>query len=332
MAEDSTASASAPVSPGKRRRRWVVLVIAAGLVLAGSAVPDGAPVGHFTSAGAHDDYMAAYDRAMAELPEPDAALDLRTDHGIVRAYRFDGPAEGAPLVLLPGTASASPVWADNLPALLGVRDVYTLDLLGEPGKSVQSRPIGTAADQARWLHQALQALPADRVHLLGLSIGGWTAANAALRRPEGIATLTLVDPVFVFDGMPLETVVRSIPASVPWLPRSWREGFNSWTAGGAPAGDTPVARMIESGMRNYALKLPAPARIPEDRLAGVRPPVLAFIAGESVMHDPAEATATARRALGDESVRVYPQASHAINGEYPDRIAADLADFLGSAA
>ena len=38
----------------------------------------------------------------------------------------------APLVLLPGRASASPVWEDNLPALLGIGDVYTIDLLGEP--------------------------------------------------------------------------------------------------------------------------------------------------------------------------------------------------------
>ncbi|MFC3997356.1 alpha/beta fold hydrolase [Nocardiopsis sediminis] len=325
-------SSGSPGAPRRRRRVLTALCVAtAVLAAAGLAGRGTAPVGHFASADAKDAFTATYERAMAGLPEPDATLDVRTGYGIVRVYRFDGPAEGAPLVLLPGRASATPVWADNLPALLEARDVYTIDLLGEPGMSVQDRPIETDADQARWLNETLRALPDDRVHLLGLSIGGWTAANLATREPEKIASVTLVDPVFVFDDMPLETIVRSIPASISWLPRSWRDGFNSWTAGGAPVEDVPEADMIESGMKTYTLRLPQPTRIPEQRLRDLEPPVLAFIAGESVMHDPQTAAATARRALPDgSSVEVYPDASHAINGEYPDAIAADLTAFLDS--
>lgn len=68
-----------------------------------------------------------------------AARDQRvgTDFGIVRVYRFDGRGGSAPTVLLPGRASATPAWADNMPSLLEIGDVYTIDLLGEPGMSVQ---------------------------------------------------------------------------------------------------------------------------------------------------------------------------------------------------
>ncbi|MBX9390175.1 alpha/beta fold hydrolase [Streptomonospora nanhaiensis] len=323
---------------GRRERRWrrrprtrtlaIAAVAVIALLAAALVVRQPAPVGHFTSGPAKTEFAAAYRTAMAELPEPDAVHDLRTDFGVVRAYHFDGPADGVPLVLLPGRAAASPVWADNLPSLLRHRDVYTVDLLGEPGMSLQDRPITSDADQARWLHQAVRALPEERVHLLGLSIGGWTAVNLAMREPAGIAGVALVDPVYVFDGMPLETVVRSVPASVPWLPRSWRESFNSYTAGGAPADDSPQGALIEAGMRTYALRLPQPGQIPEERLAGLRPPVLAVLAGESVMHDPATAEAAARRALPDDRVKVYPDASHAINGEYPEEVAADVGAFL----
>jgi pimeloyl-ACP methyl ester carboxylesterase len=197
--------------------------------------------------------------------------------------------------------------------------------------SVQDRPIETAADQARWLDQTLAGLPEERFHVLGMSFGGWTAANLALRAPDRVAGVILVDPVFVFDGLPLEAVVRSIPASVRWLPKSWRDGFNSWTAGGAPVEDVPVADMIESGMQTYAPHLPEPSLIPEERLAALEPPVLALIAGRSVVHDPAEAAATAERVLPDGAVEVYPDATHAIAGEYPDEVAADIADFLADA-
>lgn len=99
-------------------------------------------------------------------------LDVRTDYGVVRVYRFAGTGEvESPLLLLPGRASASPVWADNLPGLLEIGDVYTIDLLGEPGMSVQERPIADDEVQAAWLHQVLEALPEDSFHVIGLSIG-----------------------------------------------------------------------------------------------------------------------------------------------------------------
>jgi pimeloyl-ACP methyl ester carboxylesterase len=249
----------------------------------------------------------------------------------VRVYRFTGPhPDRDPLLLLPGRASASPVWADNLPSLLRQRDVYTLDLLGEPGLSIQDRPISSDADQARWLHEVLNALPEPRLHLVGVSIGGWTAMNLVVHDPAKVAGVALLDPVFVFGGMSGEAIVRSIPASVRWFPKAWRDDFASWTAGGAPVEDVPVAQLIEAGMQSYALNLPVPGRMAEDRLAAVELPVLVIMAGRSPMHDPAAAAELARRTLRHATVEIYADASHAINGEYPEQIAADLARFLAA--
>jgi pimeloyl-ACP methyl ester carboxylesterase len=314
------------------RRRVAGALVLVGLLLGWVALWDSTPVGHFTSADGHDRFRAAYDRAMRELPPPDATLDVRTDYGVVRLYRFDGAAADlAPLVLLPGRASASPVWAGNLPSLQALRTVYTVDLLGEPGASVQQRPIETDEDQARWLHQALTALPHPQVHLLGLSIGGWTAMNLATRLPDRIAGVVLLDPAVTFAPMSIAAVVRSIPASVSWFPRSWRDSFNSWTAGGAPVEHVPVADMIEAGMQTYASRLPSTLTpFDAESLARVPVPVLVIMAGRSVMHDSAAAAELARQTLRHGTVIVYPEASHAINGEQPDRIAADVGAFLAT--
>lgn len=287
------------------------------------------PVGHWDGTEGRSAYLSAYDAAFKALPAPESVLDLRVDYGIVRVYRFAGNGkDSSPFVLLPGRSSGTPVWASNLPGLLKLADVYAIDLLGEPGQSIQDRPISNDADQAAWLNQVLQALPEPSFNLVGLSIGGWTAANLALREPSKLSTLTLIEPVFVFADMPLGTIVRSIPASLPWLPKSWRDGFNSYTAGGAPVKDVPIADMIETGMKHYSLKLPQPTRITEKQPASINIPVLALIAGKSVMHDPAIALATAKRALTNGTVLLYPDASHAINGEYPEKIAADISAFI----
>ncbi|GIE95514.1 alpha/beta fold hydrolase [Paractinoplanes rishiriensis] len=303
----------------------VVLLIAAGVVY---ALRDPAPVGYFTSGKAHDRFTAAYRKAMADLPSPERTLDIRTGYGVVRVYRFAG-GPGPPLLLLPGRASATPVWADNLPTLLALRSVYTVDLLGEPGLSVQQRPIESDADHAQWLHEVLRALPEPQIHVVGLSFGGWTATNLAIHRPEKIAGVVLLDPVLTFTGLSTGVILRSIPVAFRWAPRSWRDSFASWTANGAPVADVPVAEMIEAGLQAYTIKASAPGRPSADQLRKLSTPVLLILAGRSRMHDATEAADNARKSLPQATVKTYSTASHALNGEYPTEIAADIADFLG---
>lgn len=287
-----------------------------------------APVGHWRSAEGRATYLEAYDAAFAALPEPAETYDVRTDYGVVRVYRFDGSGDlEHPVLVLPGTAAGMPVMADNIPSLLEVGDVYAMDLLGEPGRSIQERPITSDPDKATWLHQALDGLPEKRFHALGLSIGGWTATNLALHHDEHLASLTTLDPVQTYDDIPLGTVVRSIPAAFGWMPKGWRDSFNSYIAGGAPVQDDPVGRMTEAGMHSYRMAQPQPTRITPEQLGTLEVPVLAIIAGQSVMLDPEDAAETARSALPDGRVEVFPEATHAINGEYPEKIAGLVDDF-----
>ncbi len=328
---------AASADPVARPRRWqrrlrrtavgLLAVIAIAWCLG-----DGAPVGHFASAADQVRFLAAYDRAMTRLPQPQQIRDLRTRYGFVRIYRFTGAHDDRPpLLLLPGRAAPTPVWADNLPLLLALRSVYTVDLLGEPGLSVQSRAIANDDDQAAWLHEVLQQLPEPRVHVVGLSIGGWTAMNLAVHRPARIASVTLIEPVFVFTSMSVTAILRSIPASVPWLPRKLRDDFNSWTANGAPVEHEPVAEMIEAGMQTYRLKLPIPGVIDPQAMAASSVPTLVILAAESRMHDAPAAADVARRVLEHGTVKVYLGTSHAINGERPKEIAADIAAHLARA-
>lgn len=285
-------------------------------------------VGSWVTEDGRAEYLEAYGRAFEAMPEPDEVFDLQTTFGVVRAYRFAGSGEGLPTVLLPGRGGASPTFAVNIPPLLELGDVYSLDLLGGPGMSVQEQPINDDADQASWLHQALSQLPSEKLHLMGVSIGGWTAANLARHHPESIRALTLVDPVFVFDSIPLGTVLRSIPASVPWMPQSWRDRFNSYIAGGAPTDDSPGAQMLEAGQRTFRIRLPAPRRIRPAELEHLSMPVLVILAGKSVMLNPPAAAESADRTLKQGTVQVHSGASHVVNAEHPAQIAEDVDSFL----
>lgn len=288
-------------------------------------------VGHWDGPRGRARYMDAYWRTFAALPEPIETLDVRTDFGTVRCYRFAGSGTSEhPLLLLPGKSSGSPMWADNMPSLLKIGDVYTLDLLGEPGLSVQDRQITSAADQAAWLAQVLNVLPEDSFHVLGISFGGWSAANLVLHDDGKVATLTLIDAALTLARFPVRMVMHSLPATVRWFPRSWRERFNSYMAGGASVEGLPVAEMIEAGMKHFIIRLPQLKMIREEELRRIRVPTLTIIGGSSAIHNAQAAAAAARRNIANVTVRVYEGASHAVAGEQPERIARDVAELIDS--
>ena len=276
-------------------------------------------IGHFVSRDAFTRYLNAY---RAAAPAFDAQLDVPTSLGTVRVYRHDGPAGPTPVLLLPGRSSGGPMWRTNLASLVGQRTVYSLDLLGDAGLSVQSGPIADAGDQARWLDEVIARLGPARVHLLGVSMGGWLATNAAIRTPDRIASIVLLDPAMTFGRIPAKAVVASIAMVVPRFPAGLRRRVMSWLAGGAPVDETlPEAELLDAASTGFVLRQPAPRMFGDDALRSLAVPVLAIIAGRSVIHHPQRAAARAQRLLATGEVELWPDASHAVNGEFPDRIA-----------
>ncbi|WP_051179388.1 alpha/beta fold hydrolase [Nocardia concava] len=289
----------------------------------------GRRVGYFRETAGYRRYAGAYRDGFEKLPSVRETIDVATSFGTVRAYRF-GEGEATPLVLLPGRQAATPMWAANLPGLLAVRPVITLDLLGEPGLSVQSKPLTDDADQATWLSEALAELESRPVHVLGVSIGGWSAVNLAVRHPERVASLITLDAPFVFGGVTWKMILVSLGSVLPGMPEKWRNKLLSWISGGVSAPeDLPEGRLIASGMKDFAAYLPMTKQPAKDQLSALGRPYLGIFAGRSIVHNAKKMAERARKLVPGGQFEVWPEASHAINGEFPDEIAARVAKFLG---
>jgi pimeloyl-ACP methyl ester carboxylesterase len=272
-------------------------------------------LGGFTSPRAEREYDAVYERGLAALPERTGQRDITTAFGTARVYRF-GTGAAVPAVLLPGRAGTAVMWQPNLAAWSRRGPVYAVDLIGEPGGSEQTAPIRDGADQARWLAATLEALGHETVHLIGYSFGGWLAANYAARAADGLASLTLIDPVRTFGELPVALLLRTTLALVPGVRRWGRPAFTRWISGGARvAPGDPVAAVIDAGMRTYRIRLPTPELPADERLRSIGGPVLALLAGNSVIHGAGKAAARARALLPHAQVEVWPGATHAIAGE-----------------
>jgi pimeloyl-ACP methyl ester carboxylesterase len=79
--------------------------------------------------------------------------------------------------------------------------------------------------------------------------------------------------------------------------------------------------LIAAGSTDFMLRSAMPKLFTDDQLRSLNIPVLALIAGRSVMLDAVRAAARARDLLPRGQVELWADASHAINGEYPAEIA-----------
>ena len=69
-----------------------------------------------------------------------------------------------------------------------------MDTIDEPGRGRLSRPVRDAGEHAAWLAEVLTGIGHPRVHLAGISRGGWLALNLAARSAGRVASVTAVEP------------------------------------------------------------------------------------------------------------------------------------------
>ena len=120
-----------------------------------------------------------------------------------------GPTEpGAPpLVFLHG-AGGHTGWMTFLEELSQRFAVFAPE---HPGFGQSDDPpwLDNVADLAYFYLDFLKALGLERVHLIGTSLGGWVAAEMAVRTSARLASLTLVGAVGITaDGEPIPDIFR----------------------------------------------------------------------------------------------------------------------------
>jgi pyruvate dehydrogenase E2 component (dihydrolipoyllysine-residue acetyltransferase) len=157
-------------------------------VLADPSVPD-ADVDAFIT-----EFQASF---VPEEAEAEAETPTRTTEVGGRRLRYlerapDDPA-GDPVVLVHGFGGDLNNWLFNTEKLAERRRVYALDLPGH-GESSKDVGAGDLAEFAAALGGFLDAVGADRAHLVGHSMGGATALAYALEQPDRVASLTLIAP------------------------------------------------------------------------------------------------------------------------------------------
>ncbi len=134
---------------------------------------------------------------------------------------------GPDVVLLHGVGLDRTMWDRCLPALVEDHRVTTPDLRGH-GSSGPASPGTSLGDLAADVLEVLDAVGAERVHLVGFSLGALVAGSLAIGRPDRVATLSLVSSVALRTPEERESVLRRLEAAKADLPATVEAAVARW--------------------------------------------------------------------------------------------------------
>ena len=180
-------------------------------------------------------------------------MPVRGGEVFVRRTPWTGPVDGAPdgaprerALYVHGLGGASTNWTD-LAALLAVRfDGWAVDLPGF-GRS-QPPPRGrysirghvrAVVDVLEHIRTSRARRPGRPVHLLGNSLGGLVSLLVAARRPDLVASLTLISPAMPVYRVPPAFSRLLLLLLLPGVPSLAERRMAGHHARGERAGDDP---------------------------------------------------------------------------------------------
>jgi len=224
-----------------------------------------------------------------------------------RAVRWRVAGGGAPLVCVHGLAGSWRWWRAVVPPLAAAREVHLVDL-----PRFASLARGRTGDAADWLVEWLAAANLERPVLVGHSLGGLLAAQAAGRTQ--LERLVLVDPAGVPTGRGLGEELLALVGTV----RAVRPSFLVTLTGDAARWGP---RSLYGGAR-YAL---ATDLTPD--LARIATPTL-VVWGARDHLVPARLAETWRDTIPGARLVVLPHAAHVPMIESPTAFADAVLEFL----
>lgn len=293
----------------------VALLVVLAVALSPGPTDFDSPHHPYRSEEAKQAVLASYDAQASRWPVPSTTTTVETSYGPT-FVRLSGPAEAPALVLLHGAGGSSLHWLPNISGLSEHYRTYALDIVGDHGRSVYTRELGSAADYVQWLDEALDGLGLESdVNLVGLSYGGWIAAHYALHAPRRLEKVALLAPAGTVSALPFSWIWRAVLVAVPHP--YFTKGFLYWMLedlAETDEGRSSLNRAAEAGylaVRSHEPRRMVPPDVLTDaELQGFEVPVL-FVVGENEkLYDAGEAVGRLNRVAPGIETRVVSGAGH----------------------
>jgi pimeloyl-ACP methyl ester carboxylesterase len=310
---------------------WIALQVRA---MNRPVVVDG--VHPFKSVAKRDRYLANYDARAARWPVPSKEVYVDTSWGET-FVRISGPEDGPALVLLPGANATGLMYEPNVAAWTERYRVYAVDNVFDFGRSVYLRNLKTPEDFVDWFDELLSRLGLEEdIHLLGLSYGGWIAAQYGLAHPERLANLVLVAPAATVAWFSSDFITYGIKCLIPHP--HFTKSMVYWVMPDAANGTPEQRRMVEEaaenawlGLRSFKFKqMVHPTVLTDEEWRDFQVPVLFLVGENEVIYSitGGEAVAKLNSVAPQIETELFTDCGHDLSLVQADRFNQRVLEFL----
>ncbi|NLE82403.1 MAG: alpha/beta hydrolase [Rhodococcus sp.] len=254
-------------------------------------------------------FYRAYDAVLSKWPEGTTSSDVESRFGSTRVNSC-GPEGAPPVLLLPGGGATSTVWFDNIAALSRAHRVHAVDLMGDAGRSAHTGDaIRNVDDLLDWLESVVDSLGLARPSIVAHSYGAIIALAYALRTPERVDRLMLLDPNSCFAGMKPRYLLHALPIFL--RPTEKRERvFLEWETEGAQF-DPDWMTLLARGAADFPnSKTIVPRRPTVEALSTLRVDTTVVLAPRSKVHDVAKVERSVRSSLSNARIVTLSSGTH----------------------
>ena len=137
--------------------------------------------------------MSWYNRVQDEISVDHESIFADTRFGKTHII-LAGKNNQKSILLIPGVAGCAPLWRHQINAFSEHFRVLAIDIVGQPGKSAANPPSVFNDDFTDWLEDIIHSLNLDKPHIVGVSTGGTTAMDMAIRKPDLIDKTVMCGP------------------------------------------------------------------------------------------------------------------------------------------
>lgn len=260
----------------------------------------------YKSQAGGEEILAFYNQILNRWPLPSKHVNIPTSYGNTFVIESGNPS-GDPVVLLHGTASNSASWMGDVATYGKQFHVYAVDMPGEPGNSDSARFSWAGPAFHLWLDEVLNGLALEKVILIGMSLGAWTAVDYALYQPDRIKQTVLIVPSGISQPR-ASFVFRFIFFS---LTGAWgRRRLKQFIFNGAELGEE-VSRFLDLVDQHFYYRTGAPPLFTDIQLQSLAMPVL-FLAGrQDALLNTSKTAERLKKCVPDLTMKIYEADGHA---------------------
>jgi pimeloyl-ACP methyl ester carboxylesterase len=270
---------------------------------------------------------AQYRRILERWPVACERRVVPTRHGDTFVI-VSGDSSAPPVVLFHGSGSNSAAWMRDVPTWAQHHRVYAVDLIGEPGLSAPSRPPLSSPAYAEWLDDVWAGLGLDTASVVGISLGGWLGLDFAIRRPDRVASLSLISPSGI--GAQNHWLLLKIGVLRLFGTRGLVKSF-ALVSGRTETLPKPVLDALLVVFRNFRPRMERIPRCTDTDLAALPMPVQVIVGSNDALLDSRETRERVERCVRNAEVTLVENAGHILPpqtapvGEFLKRVCAHSA-------